>query len=67
MIELVLVFCLSASPGSCEEQRPLVPDLSLVSCLTQGQQIAQEWLADHPKWTLTAWRCEQNVPRQEPS
>lgn len=67
MTELVLVFCLLSSPGSCQEQRPLMPDLSLVGCLTQGQQIAQEWLNDHPKWTLSRWRCEQNVARREPT
>jgi hypothetical protein len=32
----------------------------------QGQQIAQDWLADHPKWMLTRWRCENNIPRQRP-
>ncbi len=67
MIELVLVFCLSGSPGSCQEERPMVPDLSLVSGRTQGQQIAQDWLADPPKWTLSGWRCEANVARREPT
>lgn len=67
MTELVLVFCLLSSPGSCQEQRPEVPDLSPIACLTQGQQIAQEWLNDHPKWTLSGWRCEENVPRREPT
>lgn len=41
--------------------------MSLTSCLVQGQQYASDWLADHPKWMLSRWRCEQNVPRQRAS
>ena len=26
-----------------------------------------EWLAEHPKWMLSRWRCERNVPRQRAS
>jgi hypothetical protein len=67
MVQIVLIFCLAASPGSCREERPVVEQLSLTSCMVQGQQIAQDWLADHPKWTLSRWRCEQNVPRERPT
>lgn len=63
MVELVLVFCLMDAPGSCQEERPMLGQVPLMSCLMQGQQFAQEWLADHPKWALSGWRCEQNVPR----
>jgi hypothetical protein len=65
MTVLVLVFCLQAAPDSCTEQRP-VADLSLQACLVRGQHYASEWLAEHPKWRLSRWRCEQNVPRQKP-
>jgi hypothetical protein len=41
--------------------------MSLTACMVQGQQIASEWVSDHPKWMLTRWRCEQNVPRDVPS
>ena len=34
---------------------------------TWAQQVAQDWLNEHPKWMLSRWRCEQNVPRQLPS
>lgn len=67
MAELVLVFCLVSSPGSCQEERPYLDRLPLAACLVQGQQYATEWLADHPKWALSGWRCEQNVPRQRAS
>jgi hypothetical protein len=67
MAALVLVFCLASAPGDCQEERPLFADMSLMSCLVQGQRYASDWLADHPKWTLSGWRCEQNVPRQRQS
>lgn len=67
MAELVLVFCLLSSPSSCQEERPALEQMSLAACLTEGQQYAADWLAEHPKWTLSRWRCEQNVPRQRAS
>jgi hypothetical protein len=63
---LVLVFCLQGAPTSCTEQRPS-EDLSLEACLVRGQHYASEWLAEHPKWMLSGWRCEHNVPRQKPA
>jgi hypothetical protein len=48
------------------EQRP-IDDLSLEECLVRGQHYASEWLAGHPKWMLSRWRCEQNIPRQKPA
>jgi len=57
---------LQGAPTSCTEQRPL-EDLSLQACLVRGQYYASEWLAEHPKWMLSRWRCEHNVPRQNPA
>ena len=54
-------------PATPEDERPVYEDMSLTSCIVQGQQIASEWVSDHPKWMLTRWRCEQNVPRNVPS
>ena len=51
----------------CTEERPLIQNMTLMGCMVEGQQIAQDWLASHPKWTLSRWRCEHNVPRQIPS
>ena len=36
-------------------------------CLVRGQHYASEWLAEHPKWMLSHWRCEHNIPRQKPA
>jgi hypothetical protein len=63
MIQIVMLFCLVNSPQSCQEQRPsLDMPISLMECTMHGQEIAQGWLADHPKWTLSKWRCEANHP-----
>jgi len=67
MTELVLIFCLASVPGSCREERPSLERMSLTSCLMHGQQYALEWLANHPKWALSRWRCEKNVPKHEPA
>jgi hypothetical protein len=66
MVHLVLTFCMLAWQTHCTEERP-IEDMSLMACMVQGQQVAQEWLADHPKWMLQRWRCEQNVPRERAS
>jgi hypothetical protein len=66
MTILVLVFCLQSTPASCTEQRP-IENLSLPACLMRGQEYASEWLAEHPKWRLSRWRCEQNVAPQQPT
>jgi hypothetical protein len=67
MAELVLIFCLAGVPGSCQEEHPLLEHVPLASCLMQGERYAQEWLADHPKWVLSGWRCERNVPKHRPT
>ncbi len=58
MISLILVVCLSATPDVCKEERPPIEITSPMVCLIQGQQIASQWLEDHPKWRLSAWRCQ---------
>jgi hypothetical protein len=58
MAQLVLVFCLMTQPGSCQEERPLLSPIPLASCMVEAQLYAQGWLAEHPKWALSAWRCE---------
>ena len=65
MITLILVVCLTAKPDICEEQRPPVEIVSQMSCLVQGQQIAAEWLEEHPKWRLLGWRCQFGARAKE--
>jgi hypothetical protein len=52
------------APTQSAEQRPFIPGMSLMTCATQGQQFAEAWLEDHPKWKLSGWRCESNIPRE---
>jgi hypothetical protein len=54
---LVIVVCLAAEPNICREERMPLDTGSGVLCMTQGQQVAAQWLADHPSWVLRGWRC----------
>ena len=68
MIELVLVYCLSASPNTCLERRqPLVPPVNMMSCTIGAQTAAQEYLEAHPRYHLASWRCEMDKPREDPA
>ncbi len=58
MVSLILVVCLAATPEICREERPPLEDISQVSCIVQGQQLASQWLDEHPKWALRGWRCK---------
>jgi hypothetical protein len=63
LVSLVLVFCMASSSGTCTEARPVTEDLSPMACMVRGQQVAQEWLADHPGWQLARVRCEGQSER----
>jgi hypothetical protein len=66
MTALVLVFCLQSSPGWCVEQRP-IDEMAPLACVMRAEEYAANWLSDHPKWVLSRWRCERNVPREKPA
>ena len=65
LIELVMLVFLAASPSECREERPLNEIASVMACAAQGQMVAARWLSQHPAFTLSRWRCEVNLPRQE--
>jgi hypothetical protein len=68
MIELVIVYCLSADAQSCVEKRLSMENFPTPAACTMGaQQRAQEYLAEHPKYHLKVWRCEIDVPHQSPA
>jgi hypothetical protein len=59
MVQLVLVYCLLSNGASCVERRPLLEDSpSLMSCMTEAQPIAAQFLTEHPTYRLASWRCE---------
>ena len=65
MIALVLIVCLSATSDACHEERPIVDLASPMAYMVQGQQIAAEWIGEHPKWELHGWKCQVGK-RQNP-
>ncbi len=68
MIELVIIYCLAADTNSCLEKRVPMEDFPTPAACTVGaQQRAQEYLAEHPNYTLKSWRCEVDVPHQQPA
>jgi hypothetical protein len=56
MTSLLLTICLAANPSECRTE-PIAFDGGPVACALFGQQAAIEWLALHPKWRLSKWRC----------
>jgi hypothetical protein len=68
MIELVIVYCLSTDTNICVEKRVPMEDFpSPAACVMGAQQRAQDYLAAHPKYMMKTWRCEVDVPRQQPT
>ena len=57
MIEIAFTFCLLANPGHCEDSRQPF-DGSMFACAIAGQQLAAEWQSQHPKWSLSRYRCQ---------
>ena len=57
MITLLIVVCLA---GSCKEEPVAIPEGA--SCVMNGQELAQDWLREHPKWEFRGWRCRYGEP-----
>lgn len=55
---LILVVCLN---GACRDERMPV-DVTFGQCAVLGQQIAHDWLEEHPKYTLGGWKCQVGHP-----
>lgn len=56
MIELVMTFCLLTAPDDCRVVRQPASELPFL-CALKGQEVASEWLASHPEYRFTGWRC----------
>jgi len=67
MVHLVLTVCMMAWQAHCADERPILEEMTMMACMIEGQQVAAEWVEEHPKWMLARWRCEQNVPRDYPT
>lgn len=65
MVQLVLVYCLVANGAVCSEQRPNFDDaLTLSGCMVGAQRLGATYVAEHPQWYLSRWRCEIGKPRE---
>lgn len=68
MIQLVLVYCMIENASVCVEDRPTYTEpLSLSDCMTSAQAVAVDYVRDHPRWQLSRWRCEVDVPQKTPA
>ena len=58
MIELIVVACLAADPGRCQEFRVATQaDLNMVQCVWRSQMMAAEWQGQHPGWVVKRMSC----------
>ena len=63
MIEMVLVYCMIANPDQCTEQRPVFEEpLSSMACMMSAQEVALQYVHEHPDMQLARWRCEIDKP-----
>jgi len=68
MIDLILVYCLVASPDKCLERREVLDSVvDMTTCTMRAQTSAQDYLLTHPLYRLSRWRCEKDKPREEPA
>lgn len=40
---------------------------SPIQCAIRAQTIAQEYVAEHPRFRLSGWRCEVDKPQERPA
>jgi hypothetical protein len=52
---LVLIVCIGTD---CRDIAPPLDPVPLTVCLIKGEEAAQPWLNDHPKYSLRGWRCQ---------
>jgi len=57
MIVLTLFLCAIGPHRSCYEQVIPAQFDSAMECIIHGQQVAAEWMGDHPGYRLDGWRC----------
>jgi hypothetical protein len=64
LIDLVVLACALASPGTCHEYHlPFQGAGSLHSCAAQAQPYLARWIGEHPNLRVARWHCEW--PSQE--
>lgn len=57
-MEILLLACLIASPGTCRTERIGFDDAAPPpACTLRGQSVVATWSESHPKWRVERWRC----------
>jgi len=57
MVQLLFVACTVLSQQSCEERSLIFTDITPMSCMMGAQPELARWVAEHPNWTVSRWRC----------
>ena len=57
MLLLILTVCTVAVPADCHDTRLQYTDMSPMACMMQGQQVAADFLDQHPGHRIERWRC----------
>lgn len=58
MIELVFIVCMTVTPDICEERSlAFLPEVGLMTCMTQAQSQLARWQETHPSQRITRWTC----------
>lgn len=58
LVEIVMTVCALTQPV-CEEQHlQLNWQGSLAQCAMSAPPYIAQWVNEHPKWTVTRWRCD---------
>jgi hypothetical protein len=52
---LIVTVCFS---GACREVR-LPYDVSVETCQSVAQESISQWVAEHPSYKVTKWKCEK--------
>lgn len=58
MIELLISACMIAGT-ECREFSIILDghEVSLMTCMLNGQAVIAPWQQDHPEWTVERWSC----------
>jgi hypothetical protein len=52
MIELIFTACSILNGAQCHEVKMVYQDVSLMTCMMQGQQPIADWKNTHPNWSV---------------
>lgn len=66
-LSIVIIVCHFGEPVECAWPRFTPEAQTPIGCLMEGQERSQEWLDDHPGWSLVRVTCEPEQARQEKS